>query len=128
MMEKIPCICAMRDLAQALSRLEAELQDVYGVTLNEAMVMCSIGDDVVTAGSISDCCGMKAPHTSKVLAALEERGWVSRRFDGTDRRRVSVALTAAGRICLTRLKTKGLTIPPQLRLWLDGTGIPATDS
>ena len=32
-MEKIGCICAMRDLVRALCTLENELLDNYGITL-----------------------------------------------------------------------------------------------
>ena len=44
-MEKISCICKMRQLYQAICRLETDLVELYGVTLNEAMVMCCIGHE-----------------------------------------------------------------------------------
>ena len=51
-MEKIKCICVMRELFKALSELENSLVDMYGVSLNEAMVLCSIGRETVAASTI----------------------------------------------------------------------------
>ena len=42
----------MRELFQALSLLEARLLEQYGVSLNEAMVLCSISGETVAAGAI----------------------------------------------------------------------------
>ena len=41
-MEKITCICVMRELMMALSDFENKLMDAHGVSLNEAMVLCSV--------------------------------------------------------------------------------------
>ena len=39
----------MRELLKALSELETQLINTYGISLNEAMVLCSIGGETVTA-------------------------------------------------------------------------------
>jgi len=48
-MEKIKSICVMRELFKALSELETRLMEQYGVSLNEAMALCCIGGDTLTA-------------------------------------------------------------------------------
>ena len=42
----------MKELLKALSELETQLINTYGISLNEAMVLCSIGGETVTAGTI----------------------------------------------------------------------------
>ena len=43
----------MRELFKALSELETRLMEQYGVSLNEAMALCCIGGDTLTASVIS---------------------------------------------------------------------------
>ena len=42
----------MRELFKALSELETRLMEQYGVSLNEAMALCCIGGDTLTALSL----------------------------------------------------------------------------
>lgn len=42
----------MRELFKALSELETRLMEQYGVSLNEAMALCCIGGDTLTASVI----------------------------------------------------------------------------
>ena len=121
-MEKILCICAMRDLLKALAALEARLAEAYGLTLNEAMVMCSLGDDTLSAGDIVACTGLTASHASKTLRAVEDKGLVARRLGREDKRQMFFALTRKGRALLSRLKEQGLDLPPGLELSRDADG------
>ena len=57
----------MRELFKALSELEANLIEQHGVSLNEAMALCCIGGDRLTASAISEHTGLSASHTSKVI-------------------------------------------------------------
>lgn len=42
----------MRDLYRSLALLETRLSETYGLSLNEAMVLCSIGEETVMAGVV----------------------------------------------------------------------------
>lgn len=48
----------MRELFKALSELETRLMEQYGVSLNEAMALCCIGGDTLTASVISENTGL----------------------------------------------------------------------
>ena len=63
----------MRELFKALSELETRLMEQYGVSLNEAMALCCIGGDTLTASVISENTGLSASHTSKVIRSIEEK-------------------------------------------------------
>ena len=70
-MEKITCICVMRELMMALSDFENKLMDTHGVSLNEAMVLCALGGECITASVIAERTGLRPSHTSKVIGSLE---------------------------------------------------------
>ena len=72
-MEKITCICVMRELFQALSLLESRLLESHGISLNEAVVLCSVGTETVTASTIVSRTGMTPSHASKVIRMAEEK-------------------------------------------------------
>ena len=63
----------MRDLMKALSDLENQLITTYGITLNEAMVLCSVGNDTVSAGDITTSTGMTPSHASKTIRSVESK-------------------------------------------------------
>lgn len=113
-MEKIPCICAMRELCMALAQLEENLIEKHGVSLNEAMALCSIGNETVTAGLVASRCGLKPPHASKVIATIEKRGLVMRQLGCNDKRTMCFTLTEEGKARLARLKEKGVNVPETL--------------
>ena len=68
----------MRELMMALSDFENKLIDIHGVSLNEAMVLCSVGNECITASVIAERTGLRPSHASKVIGALEERGYLMR--------------------------------------------------
>ena len=58
----------MRELFKALSELETRLMEQYEVSLNEAMALCCIGGDTLTASVISktQVCLLRIPLRSSV--------------------------------------------------------------
>ena len=113
-MEKITCICVMRELLTALSYLEKELTDSHGVTLNEAMVLCALGNEHVTASDIANRTGMLPSHTSKVIGALERERLVERQLGKQDKRKIYLSLTKEGKSRLERIKVHKFDIPDLL--------------
>lgn len=114
-MEKIESICVMRELICAMSELESQLQDRWGISSTEAMAMCCIGQDTVIASLISESIGIKPSHTSKVLSSMEKKELVSRSVGTVDRRQMQFSLTEKGRQLLQSIKTEKIDIPPFLR-------------
>lgn len=114
-MEKITCICVMRELMMALSDFENKLMDTHGVSLNEAMVLCALGGECITASVIAERTGLRPSHTSKVIGSLEEQGYLLRELGKTDKRQMYLSLTEEGRGCLTRIKAYQFEIPSLLQ-------------
>ena len=110
-MEKVKCICVMRDIVSAMSELENTIIDHLGLTLNEAMTLCAIGEHSVAASVVAERTGMRASHCSKIISALERRKLVCRSIDKHDRRQINMSLTNAGREKLNSLKEYKIVVP-----------------
>ncbi len=114
-MEKIKSICIMRELINAMAELEAQLLGRYGVTPNEAMALCCLGGDTLTASCISENIGLSPSNTSKVLRSIEKKSLIVRSMGDTDRRQMRFTLTAKGQQLLLDLKNEEIEIPDFLR-------------
>ena len=114
-MEKIKSICVMRELFKALSELETRLMEQYGVSLNEAMALCCIGGDTLTASVISENTGLSASHTSKVIRSIEEKELIVRNLGDKDKRQMHFTLSDKGHECLEALKANEIEIPELLK-------------
>ena len=104
----------MRELFEALSSLESGLTETHGVSLNEAMVLCSIGQETVTATTVVERTGMTASHASKVIRSAETKNLLQRELGEKDKRQMYFTLTDAGRACLEGIKEKGVDVPDLL--------------
>ena len=104
----------MRELFKALSDLEADLIANYQVTLNEAMALCSIGQETVTASIIVERTGMTPSHASKVIRSIEIKELVVRSLGELDKRQMYFVLSEKGKNCLEDIKLKGVNVPELL--------------
>ena len=105
----------MRELFKALSELEANLIEQHGVSLNEAMALCCIGGDRLTASAISEHTGLSASHTSKVIRSVEKKGLIERILGDDDKRQMYFSLTQEGERCLKELECCDVEIPDVLK-------------
>ena len=104
----------MRELLTALSYLEKELTESHGVTLNEAMVLCALGKEHVTASGISNRTGLLPSHTSKVIGSLEKQRLIERQLGKEDKRKIYLSLTKEGKSSLEKIKVHEFDIPDLL--------------
>lgn len=114
-MEKITCICVMRELMMALSEFENKLMDAHGVSLNEAMVLCALGSECITASVIAERTALRPSHASKVIGALEKQGYLIRELGKLDKRQMYLSLTNAGKECLEQIKDYKYEVPTILK-------------
>ena len=105
----------MRELVIAMTDLEAQLRFRHGLSLNEAMVLCCIGEDKLTATEISGSIGLAPSNTSKVLRSVEKKELLERTMGEKDHRQMSFSLSEAGLERLQKLKSEELTIPEFIR-------------
>ncbi|MFI0397200.1 MarR family winged helix-turn-helix transcriptional regulator [Paracoccus jiaweipingae] len=92
-------------LADRLSRQIMPIyRDAQGIGRAEWRVMAHLGaDDGATASQLVTLTALDKVRVSRACAALESRGWISRRPDRQDRRAQLVTLTPQGRAALDGL-------------------------
>lgn len=108
-------ICLMRNIYKALSDFENSFEEVHGVGLNEAMALCSIGEDTLSATEISEKTGMSTSHTSKVIRSIEEKKLIKRVLGEKDKRQMYFSLNTKGKKCLSEMKCGSVEIPELLK-------------
>ncbi|MCM1317523.1 MAG: winged helix DNA-binding protein [Bacteroides sp.] len=105
----------MRELIKSMAELEAQLLSRYGVTPNEAMTLCCLGSDTLTASCISKNVGLSPSNTSKVLSSIEKKGLAIRSMGDIDRRQMRFTLTSKGQELLHDMKNEEIDIPEFIR-------------
>lgn len=113
-------LCSLKTFLRAISLLEEEIRTRYGLTLTEALCLCSIGGGCVSAGGLAAEVGLSASRLSRVLSSLEAKGLVGRRRRDDDRRNWTNAPTEAGDALIARMKIEGIEIPEELKRITEG--------
>lgn len=98
-------LCRIRDIQRSVAAFEQAFTRVYGLSLNEGMVLCSLSQgEPLSAGQLGELLGLSASNASKVLAAAEHKGLVERSLGTTDRRQMYFSLTASGYALLAHIR------------------------
>lgn len=107
-------ICRIRDVYKALNEFEAKFLGVHGLSINEAMVLCSLSDGPRSSGEIAEYTSMLLSHASKVIRSVEEKGHISRRLGEKDRRQMYFRLSPEGLSKLHEMKCNRVPVPSLL--------------
>jgi DNA-binding MarR family transcriptional regulator len=90
----------IRVIADLVSVLEPQLLELWrstGMTFSQRRVLRQVRDGPRSAGEVAASLGISAPTLTRLLAKLEDHGYITRSMDTADRRKVLVELTAGGR-------------------------------
>lgn len=90
------CLCKIKEVFKKIHQFEQKLSNEMNVTINEAMVLCSLSDAKKCSGDISADTGISTSRTSRVLLSLEQKGYVTRSFDDNDKRKMMFQLSTEG--------------------------------
>lgn len=122
-MENVRCICLMRELMISIRDLEQQLMESAQCDLNQAMALCVISGEPVSASEVSARIGLLPAHTSKLLSAVEDRGWIGRRLGREDKRKVFFSLTRKGEQKLAEIRSLNLSVPELLQPLFEGAEV-----
>ena len=116
-MRNMKTICAIRDVFRAMTNFEASFEQVYQITLNEAMILCALkcSSERMTATNLSKQTDLSPSHTSKMLRILEEKGLIVRTLGSEDRRQMYFTLSAGGRERVCDMEIQKVEIPELLK-------------
>lgn len=110
------CICAIRKIYRAIGAFELELNQLLGVNINEAMLLCLLSEKAdLTAGEIAEGMGLSRSNSSKVVAAMQQRGYVRRVLCKEDARSCRFHLTKSGEELLQHVHCDKLQLPEELQ-------------
>ncbi|TCN70064.1 MarR family winged helix-turn-helix transcriptional regulator [Acetobacteroides hydrogenigenes] len=112
-------ICKLKDIYKALHEFEASFLKQYGITVNEGIILCMLGDGPLKVGDICADCSLSNSRLSKVLGSLEKKGYVQRTIDPNDRRVVMVELTPIGIEKRSTMSEEQVCIPDALSKLLE---------
>jgi len=108
-------LCIMRDIYKAISDFEERFNETHHVCLNEAMVVCSLKDGMLSATEIAEKTGMTTSHTSKIIRSVEEKELIQRVLGDKDKRQMYFNLSGKGKTCLSNVECDNVEIPDILK-------------
>lgn len=104
-------ICALKDIYKALYQFEKEFSETHNITINEAMLLCCLkGEENKTAGTICEYIGLSNSRVSKVITAVENKGFIIRKISSEDKRQMLFNLTPEGKEKVQQMQHSELNI------------------
>lgn len=111
-MEKL---CKVRDLQRAVAQFEVQFEKLYGIGLNEGMLLCSLATSGrLSSGEIGELLGLTPSNTSKVIKSAENKGLIERVMGIKDKRQMYFSLSATGNVLLKKIKCSEIELPDLL--------------
>lgn len=107
-------LCSIRKIQSAVKRFEETLKAETGLTLNDALCLCSINKGIQEPGLLARELELSPSRLTRILDALEERKLISRMLSASDRRSISVSLTENGKDLIVTYSCSGIEVPEEL--------------
>lgn len=90
-------ICTIKDIYKTLYLFEKTFAEVHDITINEAMMLCCLKDnEAKSAGTLCEFIGLSNSRVSKVITAVENKGFIRRAINKNDKRQMFFSLTPKG--------------------------------
>lgn len=109
--------CKIRDLYRSISEFEHNFEQVHGLCLNEGMLLCTLSnssEEMLSSGALADSLGLTCSNTSKLIKAIEDKGYISRVLGKTDKRQMYFKLTKKGKEKMQNIHCQEIEIPALL--------------
>lgn len=108
-------LCRIRDLQRAVNRFEDDFESLYGICLNEGMLLCSLSkSERLSAGELGELLGITPSNASKVIGSAERKELVRRSLGHDDKRQMYFSLTDRGRALLASVRCDAIPLPEVL--------------
>lgn len=93
-------LSALRRVIRAVDLHSRQLVQSHGLTGPQALILKALGEGSLSAGALAEQVNLSQGTVTDIVNRLEQRGLLVRLRSDSDRRRVMVELTQAGRDCL----------------------------
>ncbi len=109
-------ICKIKDLYRTLYIFEREFQAKNDITINEAMLLCSLKEGSPrSAHEICEFIGLSSSRGSRIINTTEQKGFIKRNMGKEDKRQMIFTLTESGKSKLDEMNKKKLEIGIELQ-------------
>jgi len=95
--------CKLRLLTRELTRFVTEALESYGVTPSQADFLYHLSNGETQPSVIAQHTGVDPSNLSRMIRQFEERGWLIRHIDKSNRTRVTLELTSSGQEIVTAI-------------------------
>ena len=95
--------CKLRLLTRELTGFVSEALASHGVTPSQADFLYYLANGETQPSVIAQYTGVDPSNLSRMIRQFEERGWLVRHIDESNRTRVSLELTKAGQDIVTQI-------------------------
>ncbi len=96
--------CTLRNIYRSIREFELKFQQEYGLCLNDGMLLCSLESGRYSSSEIAEMLGLTNSNTSKVIKAVEGKGYIERILGQEDKRQMYFVMTDLGREKLLGIK------------------------
>lgn len=98
-------LCKIRDVYRAIAEFEVQFTQMYDLSLNEGMLLCTLlNTPKFTSSEIAEALGLSASNTSKVIRSVEGKKLITRLIGKEDKRQMRFSLTTEGKNRISDIK------------------------
>lgn len=109
-------LCKIRDIYRSIAEFEVQFTQVYDLSLNEGMLLCTLlNRPKLTSSEIAEALGLSASNTSKVIRSVEDKKLITRLIGKEDKRQMHFTLTSEGKSKITDIKNAVFEMPELLQ-------------
>lgn len=89
--------CDLIEEYRAINEFEQRFHSTSNLCVNEAILLCLLHkENSLSASEIVSQLFLPAPHVSKLIKSLEKKGYISRKIDKKDKRKMIFSLNKNG--------------------------------
>ena len=104
-------ICQLKDIYKILYTFEKEFAENNGITINEGMLLCCLKDgNPRSANELCDFVGLSNSRVSRVINAVENKGFIRREMGVKDKRQMIFTLTELGKQKTKEMQKQGMDL------------------
>ena len=98
-------LCKIRDVYRAIAEFEVQFTQMYDLSLNEGMLLCTLlNTPKLISSEIAEALGLSASNTSKVIRSVEGKKLITRLIGKEDKCQMRFSLTTEGKNRISDIK------------------------
>ena len=114
------CIHKVHSIFRAVIEFERALENTFNININELMLLCMLANkETLLAGEIASEMGLTRSNASKVIAALERKGYLERHACKNDSRCQRCSITKEGLEQMEHINCDSFPPPPNLAAYIE---------